>query len=207
MQATVATAQSMPGGTVTQAAQAPQIQSVPVPTNSAATMAASTASTAPAVSTAAAPGNSQATSPAMLTSQAVPPAQQSSGNTMMAGADKGQARAEGPHPPGHTVQGTHRRMRDGLAGAVLGAMAMNRRPDLESEIRQQVDHAFRWLYWALTITAWLCLLLLLVATLPSISGIGAGSIQGRAPLGTIALLTGAGLCSGFTAWLLARRGK
>src|SRR5690606_29378335 len=63
---------------------------------------------------------------------------------------------------------------------------------------------FQWLYWALTITAWLCLGLLIVAVTPLFGPQGATAARTPASLGMIALCAGVGLCAALTAWLVSR---
>jgi len=167
------------------------------------------ASAAPAAQ--AAPGNPQASSPA--TAHAVPATQaggEARGNTVMASSDRAAARTDGPLPQGHTVEASQRRRgatARGLGTALLGALAGGRPRDLEIEIRRQADDVFRWLYWALTLTAWLCVALLVAAVLPAINATGTAVAPWAAAPLRFAGLAGLGLAAGVAAWLLARRGR
>ncbi len=185
-------------------------QASSVPANPAASHAAAStqAATTPAIP--ALPGNPQAanagTNP--LAQQAVPASQagtEARGNTVMHGADRAGQRIEGPLPHGHTVEAGQRRMaRRGLRAAMIAAWG--RPAGSESAIRRQADYVFQWMYWALTITAWLCLGLLIMAVTPLFGPDGAAAARAPTPWGMIAVLAGLGLCAGLTAWLVSRRG-
>lgn len=185
--------------------------STSVPANPAAMQAATAASLAAAGATSAsAPGNSQATAPAaaVVAQQAVPASQSPSearGNTVLPGADRAQPRADGPLPHGHTVESAQRRRTMRGLGMAMLAAARGHGPASEPELRRQADHVFHWLYWALTITAWLCLGLLILAVTPMFAPAGGTPARGTLPLGLVALLGGIGLCAGVIAWRVSRR--
>jgi len=179
-----------------------------VPANPAASQANASTQAASTLAGLALPGSPQTatagTNP--LAQQAVPATQagtEARGNTVMHGADRGAQRIDGPLPHGHTVEVGQRR--PGLRGLGAAMLAAWGRPGgSDSAIQRQADYVFQWLYWALTITAWLCLGLLIVAVTPLFGPQGATAARTPASLGMIALCAGVGLCAALTAWLVSR---
>lgn len=172
--------------------------------------------TAPAPATAAAPalsapGNPQATNASMnpAAQQVVPATQgaEARGNTMLTGtgADRSHVRSDGPLPQGHTVERAQRGRMRTLGATILAALGQAR--DEETRIREQADATFRWLYWALTITAWLCVVLLVAAVVPTFSTSGMAPAPWQTAPRTFAGVIGLGICTGFAAWLMTRRRK
>lgn len=180
-----------------------------IPANPAAAQAGASPQAA-AITAPALPGNPQAanvgTNP--LAQQAVATAQagtEARGNTVMHGADRGAQRTDGPLPHGHTVEAGHRR--PGLRGLGAAMFAAWWRPgagDSDSAIHRQADYVFQWLYWALTITAWLCLGLLIVVVTPLFGPEDTTAARSPVSLGMIAAFAGVGLCAALTAWLVSR---
>lgn len=182
-----------------------------VPANPAAPQTTAPAPAATAPPAPSAPGNPQASNASMnpAAQQAVPATQgaDARGNTMISGtgADRTQVRSDGPLPQGHTVERAQRGRMRALGATVLAALGQ--RSDEEIRIREQADATFRWLYWALTITAWLCLVLLAAAVVPVFNAPGTTPAPWQTAPGTFAGLAGLGICAGLAAWLMARRQK
>lgn len=165
--------------------------------------------TAAFASLASAPGNSQASSTTAVpfAQQAVPASQaagEARGNTVMPGVDRGAQRVDGGPAQGHTVELGQQRTRRSLMGAAMFS-SLGRNHDSESSIQQQANYVFQWLYWALTITAWLCLGLLAVNVIPAFTPAAGSSSSGAIPLGLAVIFGGVGLGAGVGAWLMSRR--
>lgn len=145
-----------------------------------------------------------------LAQQAVPASQagiEARGNTVMHGADRAAQRSDGPLPHGHTVEaGLRRHGLRGLGVAILAARKCPGDETPDSAIRRNADYLLQWLYWALTITAWLCLALLITAVTPLFGPDGATAIRTPVPLKMIGAFAGVGLCAALTAWLVSRVG-
>ncbi|NLC61731.1 MAG: hypothetical protein GX761_10695 [Gammaproteobacteria bacterium] len=139
--------------------------------------------------------------------QAVPASQaagEARGNTVMPGVERGAQRVDGGPAQGHTVELGQQRTRRSLMGAAMFA-SLGRNHDSESSIQQQANYVFQWLYWALTITAWLCLGLLAVNVIPAFTPAAGSSSSGAIPLGLAVIFGGVGLGAGVGAWLMSRR--